>query len=246
MELKRIVEAILFASNKPKSVSELVTLIKKGAEGRPVGEVGKVTPKTVEAALEQVRSDHAESSFELKEVAGGFRFASKSDYASWVSLLFNETKPPKLTQAGLETLAIIAYRQPISRAEIEAVRGVGVGGVIDTLIERNVVRIGGRADLPGRPLLYETTDYFLEHFGLRGIDDLPNVEELRRAKMPPPADEDAAKQQELLPDSDAESSADAEPVEESAEAVPENDGDSEPREESVETEVVAEREKESS
>jgi segregation and condensation protein B len=93
-------------------------------------------------------------------------------------------KPARLTPPSLETLAIIAYRQPITRADVEAVRGVAVDGVLQNLMERGLVKIGGRAEVPGRPLLYETTQFFLEHFGLRDLDELPNAEELRTRYLP--------------------------------------------------------------
>jgi segregation and condensation protein B len=98
--------------------------------------------------------------------------------------LFPAAKPARLTPPSLETLAIIAYRQPITRADVEAVRGVAVDGVLQSLMERGLVKIAGRADVPGRPLLYETTQFFLEHFGLRDLDELPNAEELRRRYLP--------------------------------------------------------------
>ena len=93
-------------------------------------------------------------------------------------------KPARLSAPALETLAIIAYRQPITRADVEAVRGVNIDGVLQTLMERGLVKIAGRAEIPGRPLLYETTQFFLDHFGLRSLDELPNVEELRRRDLP--------------------------------------------------------------
>ena len=98
--------------------------------------------------------------------------------------LFPEPKPARLSAPALETLAIIAYRQPITRADVEAVRGVTIDGVLQTLMERGLVKISGRAEIPGRPLLYETTQFFLDHFGLRTLDELPNVEELRKRYLP--------------------------------------------------------------
>ena len=109
---------------------------------------------------------------------------SHPDCAGWVRKLFPGPKPARLSPPALETLAIIAYRQPITRADVEAVRGVTVEGVLQNLMERGLVKIGGRAELPGRPLLYETTEFFLEHFGLRNLDELPNAEELRTRYLP--------------------------------------------------------------
>src|SRR5205807_2599818 len=102
----------------------------------------------------------------------------------WVRQLFPGPKPARLSAPALETLAIIAYRQPITRADVEAVRGVTIDGVLQTLMERGLVKISGRAEIPGRPLLYDTTQFFLEHFGLRNLDELPNAEELRKRYLP--------------------------------------------------------------
>ena len=110
--------------------------------------------------------------------------ASDPQYARWVRQLFPAAKPARLTPPALETLAIIAYRQPITRADVEAVRGVAIESVLQTLMERGLVKIAGRAEVPGRPLLYETTQFFLEHFGLRNLDELPNAEELKRRELP--------------------------------------------------------------
>src|SRR6185369_12522553 len=103
-------------------------------------------------------------------------------------------KPARLSPPALETLAIIAYRQPVTRADVEVVRGVNIDGVLQTLMERGLVKISGRAEIPGRPLLYETTQFFLEHFGLRNLDELPNAEELRKRYLPtaPPPVTDVA------------------------------------------------------
>jgi segregation and condensation protein B len=120
---------------------------------------------------------------ELVSIATGWRFQSRPELREFLDRLHPE-KPPKYSRAVLETLAIIAYRQPITRADVEAVRGVTIDGVLQTLMERGLVKIGGRAEIPGRPLLYETTQFFLDHFGLRTLDELPNVEELRKRYLP--------------------------------------------------------------
>src|SRR4029079_6748715 len=105
-------------------------------------------------------------------------------YAAWFQQPFPAPKPARRSSPALETLAIIAYRQPITRADVEVVRGVNIDGVLQTLMERGLVKISGRAEIPGRPLLYETTQFFLEHFGLRNLDELPNAEELRKRYLP--------------------------------------------------------------
>src|SRR5438045_8713866 len=111
--------------------------------------------------------------------AEGWHLATDPAYAPWARDRHPEPKPARLSAPALETLAIIAYRQPITRADVEAVRGVNIDGVLQTLLEHGLVRIAGRAEVPGRPLLYETTQFFLAHGGLRNLDELPNVEELR-------------------------------------------------------------------
>ena len=122
--------------------------------------------------------------FQLVEKAEGWQLATDPGFAKWVRQLFPAPKPARLSAPALETLAIIAYRQPITRADVEAVRGVNIDGVLQTLMERGLVKIAGRAEIPGRPLLYETTQFFLDHFGLRNLDELPNAEELRRRYLP--------------------------------------------------------------
>ena len=113
--------------------------------------------------------------------------------AEWVRQLYPEAKPTRLTGPQLETLAIVAYRQPVTRADIEAVRGVSIDGVMQILLDRSLVKIAGRAEVPGRPLLYETTEYFLQHFGLRTVDELPNSAELKRVQLPVAAVEESNK-----------------------------------------------------
>lgn len=206
MDLKAILEAILFAATKSLSSSELTELVRRGAEGVDLPEgagLVKVSVGEVEAALQSLQADLAGRPILLQQIAGGWRLGTAPAYARWVGAHAPEPKPTRLSQPALETLAVIAYRQPISRAEIEAVRGVAVAGVLETLLERGVVRVAGRADVPGRPLIYETTELFLEHFGLKNLEELPNAEELRRVKLPEPPDPAAAiAQPELLHESD--------------------------------------------
>ncbi len=121
---------------------------------------------------------------QIIEKAEGWQLATDPAFAGWVRQLFPAAKPARLTAPALETLAIIAYRQPITRADVEAVRGVNIDGMLQTLMERGLVKIAGRAEIPGRPLLYETTQFFLDHFGLRNLDELPNTEELRKRYLP--------------------------------------------------------------
>jgi segregation and condensation protein B len=188
MSLSQVIEALLFAAQKPLTARELVSAI-KGAGGEDElmpNEFAKTTEAQVAAALEQLKIEYVQQgrAFQLAEKAEGWQLVSDPAYAPWVRQLFPAMKPARLTPPSLETLAIIAYRQPITRADVEAVRGVAVDGVLQNLMERGLVKIGGRAEVPGRPLLYETTQFFLEHFGLRDLDELPNAVELRTRYLP--------------------------------------------------------------
>jgi len=152
-----------------------------GASGgaAPFAGVGE---SEIRAALAELARDarNAGLGMELKEVAGGFRFQSDPACGPWLRHLLRSERPGRLSQPSLETLAIVAYRQPVTRSEIEAVRGVNVDHVVKTLMELQLVRIVGRSRLPGRPFLYGTTHRFLEHFGLRGLEELNEIEPMLR------------------------------------------------------------------
>jgi segregation and condensation protein B len=188
MELTQVIEALLFAAQKPLTARELAAAIKGagGADELLPNEFAKVTEGQIAAALEQLKIEYVQQgrAFQLAEKSDGWQLVSDPAYAPWVRQLFPAVKPARLTPPSLETLAIVAYRQPITRADIEAVRGVAVDGVLQNLMERGLVKIAGRAEVPGRPLLYETTQFFLEHFGLRDLNELPNAEELRTRYLP--------------------------------------------------------------
>ena len=188
MNLSHVIEALLFSAHKPLSTKEIVDLL-HGADAEDEfapNEFAKVRQPDVAAAIEQLKVEYIqnEHGFQLAEKANGWQLVSDPKYAQWVRGLFPAPKPARLSSPALETLAIIAYRQPITRADVEAVRGVTIDGVLQTLMERGLVKISGRAEIPGRPLLYETTEFFLDHFGLRNLDELPNVEELRTRHLP--------------------------------------------------------------
>jgi segregation and condensation protein B len=189
MTLTHVIEALLFGAQKPLSIREITTAI-RGAEddlaGETPNEFARVRDAEVAAALEQLKMEYIQQGrgFQLIEKAEGWQLATDPAFAKWVRQLFPVPKPARLSAPALETLAIIAYRQPITRADVEAVRGVNIDGVLQTLMERGLVKIAGRAEIPGRPLLYETTQFFLDHFGLRDLDELPNTEELRRRILP--------------------------------------------------------------
>jgi segregation and condensation protein B len=188
MSLTQVIEALLFSAQKPLSIREITGAVRDAedpAAGEP-NEFGRVKDAEIAAALEQLKVEYIQQgrAFQLIERAEGWQLATDPGFARWVRQLFPAPKPARLSAPALETLAIIAYRQPITRADVEAVRGVNIDGVLQTLMERGLVKIAGRAELPGRPLLYETTRFFLDHFGLRSLDELPNVEELRKRNLP--------------------------------------------------------------
>jgi segregation and condensation protein B len=190
MELKFILEAILFSAQKPLNPKELRDLlgaaVEHGDEAKPFK---KTKENDIVAALEQLQKDHEalNRAYRLACVAGGWQFVSQPQYAPWImALVGTKARPPRLSQPSLETLAIIAYRQPITRAEIEQVRGVAVDGVMQTLVERGLVEQVGRAEVVGRPMTYATTVLFLEYFGLRSLEELPAADELRRIPVTRP------------------------------------------------------------
>jgi len=188
--LHRIVESLLFASQKPISAKELSSIFKGAAEAAKdnpsVACYAKIKRDQLEDAIQQLEKEYAETgrSFEVRESAAGWQLVTKADFSPWLRQLFPENRQARLSAPAMETLAIIAYRQPITRADLEAVRGVAVDGVMQTILDRGLIRIAGRSDIPGRPLLYETTQHFMEHFGLKTLDDLPNAAELRKIPLP--------------------------------------------------------------
>jgi segregation and condensation protein B len=193
MELKLILEALLFSSQKPLTVSELREVLLRAAEQAEEPETKsfkKTTVEEISAALEPLERDQVDAgrSYRLVCVAGAWQFVTRPEFAPWLKALVGErARPPRLSLAALETLAIIAYRQPLTRAEIEQIRGVSVDGVMQTLMERELVVAVGRADVVGRPSTYGTTPLFLEYFGLRHLEDLPAADELRRIPVQRPS-----------------------------------------------------------
>lgn len=190
MELKLILESLLFAAQKPMTVRELrdvlVAAVEHAEEAKPFK---KVKDEEITAVLEELVKEHAQAarSFRLVCVAGSWQFVSMAEYAPWLRALVGEkARPPRLSQAALETMAIVAYRQPLTRAEIEQIRGVAVDGVMQTLVERGLVEAVGRAEVIGRPMTYGTTKLFLEYFGLRALEDLPAADELRKIVVEKP------------------------------------------------------------
>jgi segregation and condensation protein B len=193
MELKSILEAILFSAQKPLSTKELRDVFSSAVEHAEGNEVARSLKKVKEdqlsATLEELAKEHAAAarSYRLVCVAGSWQFVTEPEFSPWLkALIGHRARPPRLSQPGLETLAIIAYRQPITRAEIEQVRGVTVDGVMQTLLERGLVEQVGRAEVVGRPMTYGTTSLFLEYFGLKNLEDLPAADELRRIVVQKP------------------------------------------------------------
>jgi segregation and condensation protein B len=192
MELKFILEAVLFSAQQPLSAKQLKELLAEAAslsDDPAVKGLKKTSLDAVTEALEQIEKDHAaaQRSYRLVCVAGSWQFASEPEYAPWIrALVGHKNRPSRLSQPALETLAIIAYRQPLTRAEMEQVRGVSVDGVMQTLMDRGLVEQVGRAEAPGRPATYGTTALFLEYFGLGSLDALPAADELRRIPIHKP------------------------------------------------------------
>lgn len=189
-ELKQIVGALLFAAKDPLPVKEIRRVLVQTGElrGGMFEEFTFATEKDIRAAIEVLREELEAANFgvHIGEVAKGFRLQNDIDCGPWVRQLLEKNKVPRLSKPALETLAIIAYRQPCTRAEIETVRGVSVDNMIRNLIEMQLVKAVGRSELPGRPWLFGTTRKFLEHFGLNTVEELPGIEELKRMK---PAEE---------------------------------------------------------
>jgi len=169
-QLQQILEAALLAAGQPLSQVQLSALF-SDEERPPAGEIGR--------ALEQLKSDCANRGVELKKVASGYRLQVRQDLNEWISRLWKE-RPRRYSRALLETMALIAYRQPITRGEIESVRGVSVStNIIHTLQEREWIRVVGHRDVPGKPALFGTTSAFLDSFNLQNLDDLPTLAEIR-------------------------------------------------------------------
>lgn len=167
--LKNIIEAALLAAGQPLNIERLQALFETDPPGRD----------EIRAALEELRAECAQRSMELKEVSSGFRLQVRQEFAPWVSRLW-EDRPTRYSRALMETLALIAYRQPITRAEIEEIRGVSVSSqIMKTLQEREWIRVVGYRDLPGKPAMYGTTRQFTDHFNLKSLDELPTLAEIR-------------------------------------------------------------------
>ncbi len=167
---KQVIEALLFAATKPLTIQEIRKVLKS------------VTPSKISEMVQELQAEYATNgrSFEIHEVANGYEVGTKREFAPWIMRVELQKKAKQVTQSALETLAILAYKQPITRPEIEELRGVDVSGVLNTLMERDLVKIVGRKEVPGRPFMYGTTDKFLEHFGLKSLSELPSIDEIKK------------------------------------------------------------------
>ena len=209
-QIERIVEATLLAADEPVSMDRLIKLFAPG-------ELPDENPRgALRAALDAIGEATSHRGFELVRVASGFRFQVRQQFSPWVSRLFEE-RPPRYSRALFETLALIVYRQPVTRGDIEEIRGVSVSqSIMRTLLERGWVRIVGERETPGRPALYGTTRAFLDYFNLKSLDDLPPMDEIE-SLMKPVLDDATASEEPAEEEAPAEEQG---PVEEQGEATP--------------------------
>lgn len=193
-QAKRIIEALLYMTDHPLAVKEIQSVL----------DTKDVKEADVLDLMNELKSssEAAGSALALVEVAGGYQMATRPEVAPWVRRLYKERLTVRLSPSAMETLSIIAYKQPIARAEIEHIRGVEVAGVMDTLLERRLIKVVGRKETIGRPLLYGTTTEFLRQFGLRHLADLPDLSTISPAELTDhPADQQpaASEEKELVP-----------------------------------------------
>ncbi len=170
VDLKNIIEAIIFASTEPVPADKIIECVAKE----------EVTGSILKTTIDELNKHYQDQNVGLRiiKIAGGYQFATHPQFDKWVSRLFKSKADKKLSQASLEVLAIVAYRQPIARSEIEKIRGVNADWTLRSLMEKNLITVVGREDAPGRPLLFGTTKNFLEHFGLDAVSELPKLKEI--------------------------------------------------------------------
>ena len=168
-EAKSIIEAVLFVADRPLSAGQLAILIEMDSDD-------------IELLIHELQKEYDDTkrSFQIMEIANGFQICTRSEYALWIKKFYTTEISSRLSMSALEALAIIAYKQPVTRAGVEEVRGVISDSVIRTLLERNLINITGRKDAPGRPLIYGTTSDFLIHFGLKDLNELPSIDEIEK------------------------------------------------------------------
>ena len=171
-EIKAIIENILLAADQPVSETQFKNLFGD--------EVEKVSFKSV---LEELIDEYNSRSLQILQVAEGYQLCTRHDYSNWVRKFLKFDKTRKLSQPSLDTLSIIAYKQPLTKAEVEEIRGVDSSGVVRTLLEKKIISPGGRKKVPGRPIMYRTTRKFLEYFGLKDLSDLPTLEDFKESEL---------------------------------------------------------------
>ena len=172
-DAKSVIEALLFVSKRPLRIREIKKVLDEDIQLKEL---------EVLALIEELKIQYIQERrcFRIAEIAGGFQLRTQPEYSPYIMRLFKYDQNERLSQPALETLAIVAYRQPITRADIEKIRGVDVGGLLRMLYDKGLIKILGRKEMPGRTIIYGTTQLFLEHFGLRSLDDLPKAAELRQ------------------------------------------------------------------
>jgi len=171
-EVKAIIENILLAADQPVSDSQFKNLL-----------ADKVEKVALNSILEELMEEYKSRNLQILQVAEGYQLCTRNDYSDWVRKFLKFDKTTKLSQPSLDTLAIIAYKQPLTRLEVEEIRGVDSSGVVKTLLEKKVIAPGGRKKVPGRPIMYRTTRKFLEYFGLRDLSDLPTLEDFKENEI---------------------------------------------------------------
>jgi segregation and condensation protein B len=188
--LTSVVEALIFASPDPISWDKLSSIIHESEEEIEPDE------KVIERIVDQLNSRYEENdlSFRIEKTGGGYTFVTQPRFHPWLSIFQHENAYRKLSQSAIETLAIVAYRQPITKPEVDQIRGVDSGYILRQLLEKMLVKVSGRADSPGKPLLYKTTDYFLKHFGINSVTELPKPREIDEILK----DDDMAEHRRLL------------------------------------------------
>lgn len=172
INLKAIIENLLLVSDKPLIVDKLRELFD-----------GKYNRETLSAVFEELKQDYGSRNLQIQEVAGGYQLATRHEYAEWIRKFHKADRAARLSKQALDTLSIISYKQPITRLEIDNIRGVDSAGVVKTLLEKNLIRIMGRREVPGRPIMYGTSRKFLEYFGLKSVADLPSLEEFKEQDL---------------------------------------------------------------
>ena len=188
--LSSVIEALIFASNEPMSASKIRTIIVDNEQNIEISE------QTVDEFVQLLneRYEHSGSSFRIERIGGGYTFLTQKKYHYWLSIFQHENAYRKLSQSAIETLAIVAYRQPITKPEVDQIRGVDSGYILRQLMEKALIEVAGRGDGPGKPLLYKTSRHFLRHFGLNSVQDLPKPREIEEILK----DDDMAEHRQLL------------------------------------------------